>query len=223
MTGRRLKAALLVVALVVLAVEGYLLYGYYDHQYDDASSGTGVSVLEETTGRTATGSDDAEGPGASEAAVPPVVEDGFVHRATEGNSRGDYTYLSEPRIDGNPNAVILAEPSGGGVSSGDATYDHNVGVWFEPGKKRWAIFNQDLAAVPPGAAFEVVVPPADQRFVHRSALLNIVDHSANFGRRGFSEIGNPCCIFRAVSPTMVSKGSGEEQEGGEAPWAKPTG
>jgi len=38
---------------------------------------------------------------------------------------------------------------------------------------KWAIFNQDLAAVPAGATFEVVVPhPSATSFVHRATLLN---------------------------------------------------
>ncbi len=167
---RYAKAGVLAVALIVLAVEGYLLYGHYG----DASRGTGVPVLEETTGRTATGSGDAGGPGASEAAVPPEVEASFVHRATDANSRGDYTYIGHPRLDGNPGAVVLAEPTPGRGGGRDSAYGHNIGVWYEPGKKRWAIFNQDRAPVPAGSLFRVVVPPADRGFVHRAKLTNTV-------------------------------------------------
>ena len=104
-------------------------------------------------------------------------ETAFVHTATGENSRGDYTYLSHPRIDGDPDAVILAQPSPGRGGQAGAAYDHNIGVWYEPTKERWAIFNQDLTAVPAGTAFEVVVPPADRRFVHRAALLNTVGNA----------------------------------------------
>ena len=74
-----------------------------------------------------------------------------------------------PRVDGDPNAVVFASPTG--------SYDHNIGVWYEPREKKWAIFNQDRAAVPAGSAFEVVVPPADEGFVHRADLLNIVGNA----------------------------------------------
>jgi hypothetical protein len=93
----------------------------------------------------------------------------FVHTATNANSRGDYTYLAHPRIDGDPGAVVLAEPSG--------PYGRNIGVWYEPGRRRWAVFNQDLAAVPAGTAFEVAVPPADRGFVHRAAPANTVGNA----------------------------------------------
>ena len=99
----------------------------------------------------------------------------FVHRATDENSRGDYTYLSDPAIDGDPDALVMvagsANPEGGDRG---ATYGHNIGVWYEPGAQKWAIFNQDLAAVPAGATFRVVLPPASESFVHRARLDNNV-------------------------------------------------
>ena len=93
----------------------------------------------------------------------------FVHRATDENSRGDYTYLSDPRIDGDPNAVVLVAPD---MDAGGGSYDHNVGVWYEPEARKWAIFNQDRAAVPAGAAFRVTVPREPDRFVHHSTPEN---------------------------------------------------
>jgi hypothetical protein len=108
------------------------------------------TVSEGTVSETAQGTEGAD----------PGEEAAFVHRATDANSRGDYTYLSDPRTNGDPDAVVLAEPSG--------SYERNIGVWYESGKGKWAIFNQDLTAVPAGATFEVIVPPADEGFVHRA-------------------------------------------------------
>ncbi len=162
MLGRRTKAAVIVVALLVLAVEGVLLVRYYGRYYgvDAPSAGNAASsvpAFERTMpeGTASTGDLPSTANGAA-----------FVHRATDANSRGDYTYLDDPRIDGDPNAVVLASPTG--------SYERNIGVWYEPQEQRWAIFNQDLAPVPAGAAFEVVVPQADEVFVHRAALLNTV-------------------------------------------------
>jgi hypothetical protein len=111
--------------------------------------------------------------------VPPdesgAEETVFVHRATDENSRGDYTYLSDPAIDGDPDALVMVAGSAN-REGGDrgATYGHNIGVWYEPGAQKWAIFNQDLAAVPAGATFRVVLPPASESFVHRARLDNNV-------------------------------------------------
>ena len=118
---------------------------------------------EETVSETAQGTDgDDSGEEAGEEAA-------FVHTATDANSRGDYTYLAHPRIDSDPGAVVLAEPSG--------PYGRNIGVWYEPERRRWAVFNQDLAAVPAGASFEVTIPPAGEGLVHRAAPPNTVGNA----------------------------------------------
>ena len=96
----------------------------------------------------------------------------FIHRATEENSRGDYTYIGDPSINGDSDAVVIASPTSDQEDIGTSTYKHNVGVWYEAGAKKWAIFNQDLAPVPAGATFEVEVPQASATFVHRSGALN---------------------------------------------------
>ena len=95
----------------------------------------------------------------------------FVHRATDENSRGDYTYISDPSINGHPNAIVFASPIADQKVEG-AAYDHNIGVWYEGAAQKWAIFNQDRAAVPVGASFEVVIPQASAEFVHQADLLN---------------------------------------------------
>jgi hypothetical protein len=93
----------------------------------------------------------------------------FTHRATDENSRGDYTYISDPSINGNPDAIVLILRQS---NVGSTSYNHNIGVWYEGGARKWAIFNQDRAAVPAGATFEVVVPRASARFVHHARLMN---------------------------------------------------
>jgi hypothetical protein len=67
------------------------------------------------------------------------------------------------------------------VSSQNAAgeeYGHNVGVWYEfADRKKWAIFNQDLAAVPTGASFRVVLPPASESLVHHAGPANTVGNA----------------------------------------------
>jgi hypothetical protein len=108
----------------------------------------------------------------------PAYEASFVHRATNKNSRGDYTYISDPNINGDPDAIVLVAPTPDQKSAGGATSKHNIGVWYEGvDKKKWAIFNQDRAVVPAGATFKVVVPPASKKFVHHAVLINTVGNT----------------------------------------------
>jgi hypothetical protein len=121
------------------------------------TGGSTKSSVEDTGLKTTNNAKRANNPKESASAVS------FIHRATNMNSRGDYTYISDPRINGDSKAIVLATPTS------DRKYKHNIGVWYEgANKKKWAIFNQDRTAVPNGASFEVVVPLASQSFIHHA-------------------------------------------------------
>ncbi len=140
----------------------------------DLSPGDGAQVGPQGTeegkknpAQAATANEKGEGPDGvspgSEAADP--SGSAFVHRATPENVSDNSTYVDDPRTNGRPGAVLSVtqnwNPGGGG-----GTYnDHPVGVWYDAGAGKWAIFNQDRAAMPEGAAFNVTVsdggPAAD--------------------------------------------------------------
>jgi hypothetical protein len=80
----------------------------------------------------------------------------------------DYTIISDPSINGHPNAIVLVSLTSDRAES----YKHEIGVWYVRSAHRWAIFNQDLARVPVGTTFEVNVPEASAKFVHEADLLN---------------------------------------------------
>ena len=131
---------------------------------NEATGGSPEEVEKAASGETAAGG------ATNTTASKPAESSTFVHRATPENSRGDYTYLDDPALNGDPNAVVLASPIE--ARGGGEDYDHNVGVWFEPGARKWAIFNQDRAPVPDGATFQVVIPAEPERFVHRATPEN---------------------------------------------------
>lgn len=180
---------MLALALVVLVVEGYFVYRWYDRYYrsdtvPEAASAsasafagtmpegmTSEGTMPEGTVPEETAPEEADAVGD----VPSKTNDAetaFTHIATDENSRGDYTYLSDPAIDGDPDAVVLVVSS---EDAGSAGYGRNVGVWYDfVDRRRWAIFNQDRAAVPAGSTFRVVVPPASESFVHRAEPVNTV-------------------------------------------------
>lgn len=168
MTGIYAKRAVLILVLLIVVVEGYFAYRWYAQYHglggtaSDTASG-GAALLEGTMPGGTSPSD--------------ADETTFAHTATDGNSRGDYTYLSDPSLDGDPNALVLAAPSQERGSTEGGSYDHNIGVSFEPEAQRWAIFNQDRTVVPTDVAFEVVIPRESSAFVHRSGTANTVGNS----------------------------------------------
>ncbi len=183
---RYVKVGLLALALAVLVVEGFFVYRWYDRYYGyDAASGTATGSAVSSDETTGVSGQDAGNTNAVEDVEESTGETTFTHTATEANSRGDYTYLSHPRLNGEPNGVVLAAVSqdeeDGEVtreSTGEDTYDHNIGVWYEPiDQNKWAIFNQDLAPVPAGTTFEVVLPPPSESFVHRAEPANTVGNA----------------------------------------------
>jgi sortase A len=144
----------------------------------EATSKGSTGGAEETTSvREAEATRAAEDQDAAATASKEAMDTAFVHRSDEDNSRGDYTYLSDPSIDGNPDAVVLVSSVPEQGSNGEGIYEHNIGVWYEPQAKRWAIFNQDRAAVPDGTTFQVVVPGEPEKLVHRAEPGNTDDNS----------------------------------------------
>jgi|SRR5579859_2995664 len=110
--------------------------------------------------------------------IPATGANVFVQTATAGNIFGDSTQIDNPLTNGKPNAMVYVTPnySPGGVCP--CAYDsHPIGVNYAGG--HWRIFNQDVAAMPVNAAFNVLVPPAGAGvFVHTAAAGNIIgDHT----------------------------------------------
>jgi len=131
----------------------------------------------------------------------------FTHTATDANSRGDYTYISHPAIDGQPNAVVLVAKSTDGGNTRGASYHHNIGVWYESiNEKKWAIFNQDRAAIPAGRTFEVIIPRASETLVHYARLGNTVGNRTYLNNPLI--IGEPDAFLRVTQNWNPGGGRG---------------
>jgi hypothetical protein len=86
----------------------------------------------------------------------------FVHTATSANTVGDYTLLNESQIQigvtGGP-PLVTANWNPGGVYTGiDNHLFAVVAEWNAGGGVEWAIINEDQAAMPIGASFNVYIP-----------------------------------------------------------------
>ncbi len=81
----------------------------------------------------------------------------FVQRATPDNISRNSTYIDDSRTNGRLDAILSVTQSWNPEGEGGTYNDHPVGVWYDAGAEQWAIFNQDRAAMPEGAAFNVTV------------------------------------------------------------------
>jgi len=106
---------------------------------------------------------------------PPATS--FIHAATPGNTGGHHTTISNALIDGNPNARFLVTQNWNGGGSSGVYNDHTIGVYYTTGGA-WRIFNQDIAAMPVGADFNIVLPPpSSHSFVHTVATGTTGNHT----------------------------------------------
>jgi hypothetical protein len=167
---------LLVLSMAVgVGVTAAVVVGWQSGRVATGSAETSTldtSMLETTGPASASENTETEPSGDSRNSDDTTESVSFVHRAKEGNSRGDYTFISDPSINGNKNAIVLASPTSEQKNLRSTSYEHTIGVWYEAGTEKWAIFNQDRAAVPAGATFEVEIPPASATFVHHADLSN---------------------------------------------------
>ena len=109
--------------------------------------------------------------------IPETYAGGFVHTATAANISGNYTVIDHPLINGNPNAIVFVTQNWNPGNVGGTYNNHNIGIWYSSSQQKWAIFNQDLAAMPVDAAFNVLVQvPQSDVFVHKATSANSSGH-----------------------------------------------
>jgi microsomal dipeptidase-like Zn-dependent dipeptidase len=77
------------------------------------------------------------------------------HTATAANTSANSTYIDAKGLNDNPDAIIIVEYDAATAKANP----HAVGVWYNGSK--WAIFNQDMAAMPTGITFSISWKDAD--------------------------------------------------------------
>lgn len=96
----------------------------------------------------------------------------FIHRANSANTSGHRTYLDHPLTNNHPSAVLFVTQNWNGVYN-----NHNIAVWYDVERGKWAIINQDLTAMPDGATFNVSARQAGQDiWIHRANSANTEGH-----------------------------------------------
>jgi hypothetical protein len=103
----------------------------------------------------------------------------FVHQTSPANIYNHATYIDHPLANNNPHAIpFVTQNQTPGEGSPGTINDHEVAVLYVEATGQWAIVNQDGANMPPGAAFNVVIPDPDPRFlVHEATAANTLFHS----------------------------------------------
>jgi hypothetical protein len=86
--------------------------------------------------------------------VPTAGVGVFIHKNT--SSYGDSTFIDNALTNDNPNAIVVVTQNYNPGGVGGTQNDHPISVKYG-GSSRWWIFNQDGAAMPLGAAFNVYV------------------------------------------------------------------
>jgi len=85
-------------------------------------------------------------------------DNAFVHTAAAATISGHITTIDHPRLNNNPSARIMVTQNWGAAGP----YNNNpLGVYYTG--SRWAIYNQNRAAMPPNAKFNVLI--SDRIFV----------------------------------------------------------
>jgi hypothetical protein len=108
-----------------------------------------------------------------------------MHTSNLGNIVNNYTTIDVPGFGDSPNAVVLVQP-----------YDvqKHVGVFYDTGRRRWAVFNQDKTPMDAGKKFNVVI---DGGFVHRATAENTAS--------GWTRIDNPITNNAPMAVVFVTQ------------------
>jgi serine/threonine protein kinase len=145
---------------------------------------------------------------------------GFIQQATSDTIRANYAIIDHPLTNGNPNALVMVAQSWN-PGGGKGTYNkHPVGVWYDGA--RWAIFNQDLAAMTPQAFFNVLVlSQSSSVFVQVASARNstdnytVIDHPLTNG--------NPNAIVMVTQNWNPGGGKGTYNNHPVGVWYTPSG
>ncbi len=117
----------------------------------------------------------------------------FIHIANASNIKSNYTIIDHPALNNNPNAIIFITSNWNANGKTTGVYNNSpIGVWYDG--SNWAIFNQDLAAMPDSAAFNVFIPSVGSNyFTHIANTYNIDDAGTALNHSLLN--GNPDAFF----------------------------
>ncbi len=93
---------------------------------------------------------------------------------TAGTISGNTSIIDHPALNGVPGAQCQVTQYWNPPGGASVYNNHQTGIFYTG--SRWAVFNQDMAPMTPGAAFSIRIPAPDKSFVHRAEAGNITGH-----------------------------------------------
>jgi hypothetical protein len=87
----------------------------------------------------------------------PFWPEAYVATANSGNIAGDTMFLDNPLLNGVTGKELMVTPNWSPPGGPNVYDNHPIGVWYDTSNKRYGVFNQDGAAMPNGASFNIWV------------------------------------------------------------------
>ncbi len=88
------------------------------------------------------------------------------HKTDPSNIKGNSTFLNVEGLNNNPGAIIIVEAD----ANARAVNSHPVGVWYDGSK--WAVFNQDIAAMPQEVTYTITWKNPDAGSFYQTATIS---------------------------------------------------
>ena len=79
----------------------------------------------------------------------------FIWVATAANTSGNLTIINNSLCNGDPNAILLVTPNLTPQGTRTVYVNHPIGVYYDG--SNWGVFNQDVAPMAAGSAFNVLI------------------------------------------------------------------
>lgn len=125
----------------------------------------------------------------------------FVPMAAANNIVAHGAAIDRPLLNGNLNAIVLATQNWTPGGEGGISNNHAIGVWYDSAQNKRVVFNQDVAAMPAGARFNVMAlnnltaPPwSKAAFVHTATSGNTHDNRTALNH-SLSNSAPPAFVF----------------------------
>ena len=112
----------------------------------------------------------------------------YIHTTTVANDIEEYTTLDAPELNGKPDALAFVTHNWNPGGVGGTYFDHAIGVYYQSG--HWYVRNQDLATMPAGVDFNIVIASLGSTNAFRAVLDSVAASALRLDHPQLDD--NPC-------------------------------